>query len=121
VRDRWFDFPRTLSLMLLPLASAAAWLWIWRLAGQLERGERAPEWGPFAGAVAIYVLAFAGLAYSLFPYVVIDRLTIWQAAAHPSSLKVVLAGALIVLPFIIGYTVYAYRVFRGKVSEKLYE
>jgi len=121
VRDRWFDFPRTLALMLLPLASAAAWLWIWRLTGQLKRGERAPEWAPFAGAVAIYVLAFAGLAYSLFPYLVMDRMTIWQAAAHPSSLKVVLIGALIVLPFIVGYTVFSYRVFRGKASEKLYD
>ncbi len=121
VRMKWFDFPRTLGLMLLPLASAAAWFWVWRLTGRLKRGQPAPEWGPFAGAVAIYVLAFAGLAYSLFPYIVMDRMTIWQAAAHPSSLKVVLIGALIVLPFIIGYTVYSYRVFRGKAQARLYD
>jgi len=121
VRDRWFDFPRTLALMLLPLASAAAWLWVWHSSGRLRRGGAMPHWGPFAGAVTIYVLAFAGLAYSLFPYVVMDKLTIWQAAAHPSSLKVVLAGALVVLPFIIGYTAYSYYVFRGKASAKLYE
>jgi cytochrome d ubiquinol oxidase subunit II len=64
--------------------------------------------------VAIYALAFIGLAYSLFPFVIIDRLTIWEAAAHPSALVFVLVGTLIVLPFIIGYTIYAYRVFRGK-------
>jgi cytochrome d ubiquinol oxidase subunit II len=121
VRDKWFDFPSTLALMLLPVASAAAWFWVWRLTGRLRRSERAPEWGPFAGAVAIYVLAFAGLAYSLFPYIVMDRMTIWQAAAHPSALKVVLIGALIVLPFIIGYTVFSYRVFRGKAPAKLYD
>jgi cytochrome d ubiquinol oxidase subunit II len=121
VRHKWFDFPRTLVLMLLPLATAAAWFWIWRVTGRLKRKERAPEWGPFAGAVAIYVLSFLGLAYSLFPYIVMDRLTIWEAAAHPSSLKVVLVGALIVLPFIIGWTVYSYRVFRGKATEKLYD
>ena len=66
------------------------------------------------GAVAIYVLAFIGLAYSLFPFVVIDRLTIWDAAAHPSALSFVLVGTIIVLPFIIGYTVWSCRVFRGK-------
>jgi cytochrome d ubiquinol oxidase subunit II len=121
VRDKWFDFPRTAALMLLPLASAAVWIWVWRVTGRLRRGEPAPEWGPFAGAVAIYVLAFAGLAYSLFPYLVMDRITIWEAAAHPSALKVVLAGALIVLPFISAYTVFSYRVFRGKAPEKLYE
>jgi cytochrome d ubiquinol oxidase subunit II len=121
VRAKWFDLPRTLPLMLLPLASAAAWLWIWRLTGRLRKSEAVPDWTPFAGAVAIYALAFAGLAYSVFPFVVMDRMTIWEAAAHPSSLKVVLIGALIVLPFIVGYTLYSYWVFRGKASAKLYE
>ncbi|MCW5603240.1 MAG: cytochrome d ubiquinol oxidase subunit II [Burkholderiales bacterium] len=121
VRDTWFDFPRTAALMLLPLASALAWLWIWRSTGRLKRGDSVPEWAPFAGAVTVYVLAFAGLAYSLFPYVVMDRITIWEAAAPPSSLKVVLIGALVVLPFIIAYTVFSYHVFRGKASAKLYD
>jgi cytochrome d ubiquinol oxidase subunit II len=113
VRDRWFDFPRTLALMLLPLATLAAWLWVWARTGK-------SEWQPFAGAVAIFALAFAGLAYSVFPYVVLGGLTIWQAAAHPSALKVVLAGVLLVLPFLIGYTVFAYRVFRGKAKAGMY-
>jgi len=108
VRERWFDFPRTLGLMLLPLATLGAGGWVWLT---LDKSD----WKPFAGAVAIYVLAFAGLAYSLFPYVVMDSLTIWDAAAHPSALTFMLTGTLIVLPFIVGYTFYAYRVFSGKV------
>jgi cytochrome d ubiquinol oxidase subunit II len=121
VRAKWFDFPRTLWLMLLPLASAAAWLWVWRAASRIRRGPPLPDWAPFVGAIAIYALAFLGLAYSLFPYVVMDQIDIWQAAAHPSSLKVVLIGALIVLPFIVAYTAYSYRVFRGKATGKLYD
>jgi len=121
VRVKWFDFPRTLGLMLLPLASAAAWLWVWRAASRIRSGSSTPDWAPFAGAVVIYVLAFLGLAYSLYPYVVMDQITIWEAAAHPSSLKVVLIGALIVLPFIFAYTLYSYRVFRGKATGKLYD
>jgi cytochrome d ubiquinol oxidase subunit II len=101
--------------------SGAAWLWVWHLTGRMKRGLPTPEWAPFAGAVSIYVLAFLGLAYSIFPYVVIDRITIWEGAAHPSALKIMLIGALIVLPFIVAYTVYAYRVFSGKASEKLYD
>ena len=107
VREKWFDFPRTLALMVLPITTLCLWFWVWY---QLPRSDSKP----FAGAVAIYVLAFLGLAYSLFPFVVIDRLTIWDAAAHPSALTFVLVGTIIVLPFIIGYTVWSYRVFRGK-------
>jgi len=113
VYARWFNFPETLALMVLPAASLVSWLWVWRSLGR-------SEWKPFAGAVAIFVLAFLGLAYSIFPYVVVGGLTIWDAAAHPSALKVVLVGALVVLPFLIGYTVFAYRVFRGKAKAGLY-
>ncbi len=122
VREKWFafDFPRTLVVMLLPAASAAAWFWVWRATGRLKRGERVAEWAPMAGAVAIFVCAFAGLAYSLFPFLVIDRITIWEAAAHPSALEAVAWGAAIVLPFIVAYTVFSYRVFRGKAKAGLY-
>jgi cytochrome d ubiquinol oxidase subunit II len=79
------------------------------------------ETKPFAGAVAIFVLAFIGLAYSIFPYVLVERLTIWDAAAHESALRFVGVGVLIVLPLILGYTIYVYRVFRGKVQRGMYQ
>src|SRR5207253_8324726 len=121
VRAKWFDFPRTLALMLLPLATVAAGWMVWAAAGRLKRGEREFDWMPLAATVAIFTLAFAGLAYSLFPYVVIDRMTIREAAAHPSALKFMLVGVAIVFPFLIAYTAFAYRVFRGKARAGLYE
>ena len=121
VRHKWFDFPTTLWLMLLPAATLGAGWRLWQVTGKIGRGDAAPEWSPFAYAVAIFVLAFFGLGYSLFPYVVIDRLSIWEAAAHPSSLTITLIGAAIVLPFIIGYSALSYRIFRGKARESLYE
>jgi cytochrome d ubiquinol oxidase subunit II len=121
VQTKWFDFPRTLALMLLPLATLVAGWLVWTTTGRIKRGEPEPDWVPFAAAVAIFVLAFAGLAYSLFPFVVIDRMTIWEAAAHPSALGVMLWGVVIVLPFLVAYTAFAYRVFRGKARAGLYE
>jgi len=121
VYAKWFDFPRTLVLMLLPLATLAAGWLVWATTGRLRRGEREWDWMPFAASVAIFVLAFAGLAYSLFPYVVMDRMTIWEGASHPSALKFMLVGVAIVLPFLIAYTAFAYRVFRGKARAGLYE
>jgi cytochrome d ubiquinol oxidase subunit II len=119
VRDKWFDFPRTLGLMLLPAATVAAGAWLWLSASRVRSGG--PDWQPYAAAVLIFTLAFAGLAYSIYPYVVIDRLTIWEAAAHPSALKATFIGAAIVLPFIVGYTILSYRIFRGKAAAKLYD
>jgi cytochrome d ubiquinol oxidase subunit II len=121
VYAKWFDFPRTLVLMLLPLATLAAGWLVWATTGRLRRGEREWDWMPFAASVAIFALAFAGLAYSLFPYVVMDRMTLWQAASHPSALKFMLVGVVIVLPLLIAYTAFAYRVFRGKARAGLYE
>jgi len=121
VRAKWFDFPGTLALMALPAACLWAGFIVWRTTGSAARRGGARDWQPFAAAVAIFAISFLGLAYSLYPYVVIDRLTIWEAAAHPSSLKVVLAGTAIVLPFIVAYTAISYRVFRGKARAGLYD
>jgi cytochrome d ubiquinol oxidase subunit II len=109
VWEKWFGFPNIVLLSPLPLLTFLSGVFVWKTLGK-------NDWKPFAGAVAIYVLAFLGLAYSLFPYVVMDRLTIWEAAAHPSALMFVLIGTLIVLPFIAGYTFYVYRVFGGKAK-----
>lgn len=121
VRERWFDFPRTLWVMILPAATVAAGFWLWRSTGRLRSGEAGHDASPFMASAAIFVLAFLGLAYSLYPYVVIDKLTIWDAAAHPSALKALLLGAAIVLPFIAGYTILSYRIFRGKAKAGLYD
>jgi cytochrome bd ubiquinol oxidase subunit II len=113
VREKWFSFPRIIFLSILPASTVAAWLWVWF---SVKRSDIKP----FLGAIAIYVLAFLGLAYSLFPYVIIDRMTIWQAAAHESALKFVLVGAAVVLPFIAGYTFFVYRLFGGKMKDGAY-
>jgi cytochrome bd ubiquinol oxidase subunit II len=61
-------------------------------------------WLPFAAATALFVLGFCGLAYSFYPYVVPEQLTIYEAASAPESLMIILVGTLVVLPMILGYT-----------------
>lgn len=121
VRERWFDFPRTLAVMALPIATLAAGFWLWHASGAVRAGSVESHGRPFAAAAIIFVLAFLGLAYSIYPYIVIDRITIWQAAAHPSALKALLIGSAIVLPFIAGYTILSYRIFGGKAKAGLYD
>jgi cytochrome d ubiquinol oxidase subunit II len=125
VEAKWFaDFPFVLLtpwLALLPLATLAAGAWVWHATSRLKKDRAAADWTAFAGAISIFTLAFCGLAYSIFPYVVMDRITLWEAASHPSALKMVLIGVAIVLPFLLGYTAFAHRVFRGKTRAPLYE
>ncbi|HWA36540.1 MAG TPA: cytochrome d ubiquinol oxidase subunit II [Burkholderiales bacterium] len=109
VREKWFSFPLFVFLSPLPLATLACGVLLLRNLGRSDTR-------PFLYAIGIYVLAFAGLAYSLFPYVVMDRLTIWDAAAHPSALTFILVGTAMVLPFIVGYTFFVYKVFGGKAK-----
>ena len=71
-------------------------------------------WLPFAFVVTVFTLGGIGLAYSLYPFVVIDRMTIWQAASATESLAVILVGCAVTVPAIALYTIYAYRVFWGK-------
>ena len=77
-------------------------------------------WIVFGATVLIFVLAFLGLAYSIYPYIVIDRLTVWQAASATESLVVIGIGVAITLPAIIAYTIFMYRVFWGKARELTY-
>jgi len=88
------------------------------LASSVVRGPLC--WLPLALLIVVFVLSFLGLAYSIYPFVVIDRMTIWQAASSPAALKVILIGVCISVPAITGYTVFSYRVFRGKIGELKY-
>jgi cytochrome d ubiquinol oxidase subunit II len=119
VRQRWFALPEIIALMAIPLMSGVSLLAVRGLLG--TRQVRGPLcWLPFVLLVIVFVLGFLGLAYSIYPYVVLDQLTIWQAASSPAALKVILFGTCISVPAIAGYTVFSYRVFRGKTGELKY-
>jgi cytochrome d ubiquinol oxidase subunit II len=115
---RWFSLPEFVLLLPIPVATLTL-LWVAqrslaRLPVRLAQGNEYGAWVPFGCTVGLYLLAFYGLAYSLFPYLVVDRIDIWQAASAPESLLIIFVGAAVVLPVIIGYTAFAYRIFWGK-------
>ncbi len=122
---KWFGLPQVFALMPIPLTSAALFVLLHVFLIRLDidarkgkwRGLRRWGWAPFACSVGLFVLAFFGLAYSLFPYLVPGRITIWQGAAAPESMLIVLYGVAVVLPAILAYTAFAYRVFWGKATE----
>ncbi len=119
VRARWFTMPEFIALLPIPLMTLVALLAARAvLNSRIVLGRLC--WLPFAMVVTVFLLGAIGLAYSLFPYVVIDRLTIWQAASATESLAVILFGCIVTVPAIAGYTIYSYRVFWGKARELHY-
>ena len=115
VRERWFSLPGFFALMPIPLATVLALGAVrWALDQPQVLGRLC--WLPFAGTVLVFVFSAAGLAYSLFPYLVVERITIWQAASAPESLVIILAACAVTIPTIVVYTVFIYKVFHGKAQ-----
>lgn len=121
---KWFSFPNIVLLLPIPAATAVLFAVIFRslqrLPVRLAQGNEYGAWVPFGATVGVFLLAFYGLAYSLFPWLVIEQITIWQAASAPAAMGVILLGAGVVLPMIVGYTVFSYRVFWGKSTALKY-
>ena len=118
--EKWFSMPNLLLLSPIPLLTLLLFVIVERTLRSQPREADRHCWIPFAGTVGIFVLAFLGLAYSLYPNLVVNKITIWDAASAPESLMIILVGTLIVLPVILAYTIFSYRVFWGKARELTY-
>jgi len=119
--DKWFSFPEILLLAPLPIGSAILLAILWVSLRRLPTDDDSYAWVPFACATGLFVLAFFGMAYSFYPFVVPEKLTIYETASAPESLVIILVGALIVMPIIAAYTALAYIVFRGKATDLRYD
>ena len=74
------------------------------------------DYRPFFLTLLLFALSYGGLGISMWPYLVPNSITIWQAAAPEKSLNFMLVGVAILVPLILAYTSWAYWVFRGKVQ-----
>lgn len=110
VLHRWFSLPNFIYLSPLPITTVI--ISYFAFIGLRRRWE----YLPFILSVGIFWCAYVGFCISIWPYIVPREITIWQAASPPSSLKFTLIGVCILLPVLLTYTLYAYYVFRGKIT-----
>jgi cytochrome d ubiquinol oxidase subunit II len=110
IRARWFSLPNFFYLWPVPLLTAITAFVGW-VALRMDN-----ETVPFFATVGLFLLGFAGLVISAFPYLVPPSLTIWQAAAAPQSQTFILVGTVVLLPLVLAYTAYVYWLFRGKIG-----
>ena len=110
--DRWFGFPTMIFSVIVPLLVLGC---LYLIVTGLKSGR---DVQPFLASLGLFILGYAGIGISFYPYIVPTSLTIWDAAAPPESLLFLLVGAVVLVPIILAYTGYAYWVFRGKVRNE---
>jgi cytochrome bd ubiquinol oxidase subunit II len=109
IAARWFTLPNMLYLSPVPVLTVVLAVSCWR-----GLGGRHPTVA-FYSAVGLFVMAYIGLIISTVPYLVPPTVTVWQAAAAPKSQAFILLGMSFLIPIILGYTVFVYHTFRGKI------
>lgn len=97
---------RTMPVFFPVLAAAAAAIFILLVRGVM-RGETR---SPFLWCTALFFLYFAGLMAVLHPFIIPGAMTIAGAAASPVTLRMLLYLFLLLLPVIMLYNAYQYRV-----------
>jgi len=111
---RWMTAPEIYFAAPVPILTGIIALWMIR--SITKDGDSTPFWL----AIALFFMGAAGLGVTMWPYVVPPGVTIWDAAAPEKSQIFMLIGVAITMPLIIGYTAWAYWVFRGKVADEGY-
>lgn len=111
---RWFTMPSVLFAAQVPLITGVIAIALLRALAQRR------TYAPFLLSLGLFLLGMAGLGVSMWPYVVPDQVTIWDAAAPERSQVFMLWGTAFILPVIVAYTGWAYWVFRGKVGTEGY-
>jgi cytochrome bd ubiquinol oxidase subunit II len=108
--QRWFAWPNIVVTAPVPAAVVAVAVLL------LESLAKKQDSRPFFLVLALFALSYAGLGISMYPYIVPQSITIWQAAAPRDSQLFLLVGVSFLVPLILAYTGWSYWVFRGKVK-----
>ena len=112
VARRWFTLPGSLLFFAVAVALVTAAIVFWRSIWNSRNDARLLQL-----AIAMTVLAFIGFAGTIWPYAIPYRISIVEGAGDPSSIKFALVGIVVVLPVVLTYQLYAYRVFGGKAHD----
>ncbi|RKQ69430.1 cytochrome bd-I ubiquinol oxidase subunit 2 apoprotein [Litorimonas taeanensis] len=108
---RWFEMPGLFVTIPMPVIIAFITFYLFK-----SLNIHHHEYRPFILSILLFALCFIGLGISMYPYIIPTEVTIVEAATPFISQIFMFVGACVLIPIILGYTIYAYWVFRGKVS-----
>jgi cytochrome d ubiquinol oxidase subunit II len=112
VLTNWLSSPRVYFIWLFPALGLLAFF------GIIKSLRARRELMPFVFSVVFFFAGYLGLFASIYPYAVPPGITFYDAAAQRETLEFTLWGAAMILPVVLGYTIYRYTVFKGKVGKE---
>ncbi len=111
IMQRWFNRANMPYLAMLPAMT------LFLLMAHRFALKRKYEYLPFWSAIGMFLMCYLGFIISSYPYIVPREITYSAAAADRSSLLFMLVGVCIMMPPLLYYTYYSYKIFRGKVTQ----
>ena len=114
VLTHWLSSPRVYFIWIFPALGLLAFY------GIIKSLRARHEIMPFVFGVVFFFAGYLGLFASIYPYAAPPGITFYDAAAQRETLEFTLWGAAIILPVVLGYTIYSYAVFKGKVGKESY-
>jgi cytochrome d ubiquinol oxidase subunit II len=108
-RSQLFTAPLVYVFATIPLVGLGLIVLLLRSLYQRE------EQTPIIWTFLVFSLSFVGLGFIIFPNIIPPSITIYEAAAAPSSLVFMLTFIGFLIPILLFYNIYNYLVFRGKI------
>jgi len=108
---RWFSQPRIYFVWIFPLLGVVFFILLIKSLTQRQSSEAQP----FMFSLLLFLSAYLGLQTAIFPYAIPGSITIYEAAAQSQTMIFTLWGVAFVIPVVLGYIIYSYWIFRGKV------
>ncbi|MGD1918678.1 MAG: cytochrome d ubiquinol oxidase subunit II [Pleurocapsa sp.] len=113
-RARLFSAPLVYIFALIPI------LGVLLISLLIKSINERRETRPFVWTILLFLLTFLGLGLIVFPYIIPTEITIYEAAAAPSSLVFMIVFIGFLIPIMLAYNIYQYIVFNGKVAGEGY-
>jgi cytochrome d ubiquinol oxidase subunit II len=107
--DAWLRTPRVYFVWIFPVFGLISFVFLF-----IHLKNRS-ELQPFIWSSMIFLSAYLALQSAIFPYAVLPGITVYEAASQFETLSFTLWGVALILPVVLGYILYSYRVFQGKV------
>ncbi|MBI5592405.1 MAG: cytochrome d ubiquinol oxidase subunit II [Deltaproteobacteria bacterium] len=107
--DAWLSKPRVYVVWILPVLGSISFVFLF------SHLKKRSEIQPFIWSLMVFLSAYLALQSAIFPFAILPGISIYAAASQSQTLSFTLWGVALILPVVLGYIFYSYRVFRGKI------